>query len=104
MCIVNPKTLHYFFEKIYTCVCADSLIDLRKGADTMPISEAKKRANKKWNEANMNKLYDRGNVLFPKGKKEEIQAHAADMGESLNAFVNRAVTETMERDKEKANE
>ena len=35
----------------------------------------------------------------PKGKKQEIVDHAAAMGESINVFVNRAVKETMERDK-----
>ena len=35
---------------------------------------------------------------LPKGQKEVIQAHAEAQGESLNAFINRAITETMERD------
>ena len=41
-------------------------------------------------------------VLFrvPKGKKELLQQHAAARGESLSAFINRAINETMERDKE----
>ena len=33
-----------------------------------------------------------------KGKKELIQQHAADQAESVNAFINRAVDEAMERD------
>ena len=32
-------------------------------------------------------------------KREEIKHHASDMGESLNVFVNRAIDETMERDR-----
>lgn len=32
-------------------------------------------------------------------KREEIKKHAADMGESVNVFVNRAIDETIERDK-----
>lgn len=44
------------------------------------------------------KAYDRVNLTMPKGRKIEIQAHAKDQGESLNAFINRAITETMERD------
>lgn len=32
-------------------------------------------------------------------KREEVKHHASDMGESLNVFINRAINETMERDK-----
>ena len=40
-------------------------------------------------------------VLFrvPKGKKELLQQHAAARGESLSAFINRAIDETIARDK-----
>ena len=41
---------------------------------------------------------DRVNLTMPKGQKEAIKAHAEARGESLNAFINRAITETMERD------
>ena len=34
-----------------------------------------------------------------KGRREVIQAHAAAQGESVNAFINRAIMEAMERDK-----
>jgi len=59
-----------------------------------PISEARKRANAKYNA----KAYDRIEVKVPKGDKEEIQAHAAERGESLNGFVSRAIYATMEQD------
>ena len=65
----------------------------------MPLSEARKRANKKWNDENLNKLYDRVSVLVPKGKKDIIKSHAEQNGESVNGFINRAIDETMERDK-----
>lgn len=64
----------------------------------MPLSEAKRQSNKKWNDANMKERYDRIQLVVPKGKKSELQTHAADRGESLNGFVNRAVDETMARD------
>ena len=35
-----------------------------------------------------------------KGNKDIIKAHAENNGESINGFVNRAIDETMERDKE----
>ena len=44
------------------------------------------------------KAYDRINLLVEKGEKEIIKSHAASQGESANAFVNRAIDETMERD------
>lgn len=37
-------------------------------------------------------------IRVPKGHKDIIKAHAALTGESLNAFVLRAITEAMERD------
>ena len=37
---------------------------------------------------------------LPKGKKEQVQKHIASTGESMNAFINRAIDEAMERDKQ----
>lgn len=34
-------------------------------------------------------------------QRDAIQAHAAACGESVNAFIGRAIQETMERDKKK---
>lgn len=45
------------------------------------------------------KAYDKVLVRLTKGKKEVIQAHAEATGASVNAFINRAIDETMERDK-----
>ena len=42
---------------------------------------------------------DRVNLTMPKGQKEAVKSHAESRGESMNAFINRAITETMERDK-----
>lgn len=44
---------------------------------------------------------DRVNLTMPKGRKEEIRAHAEDQGESVNGFINRAIDETIRRDDEK---
>lgn len=49
----------------------------------------------KWNKEN----YDRIEIIVPKGKKGLIKAHAESRGESVNAFINRAIDETMEREK-----
>ena len=45
------------------------------------------------------KAYDRINLTVPKGQKDLIQAHAEAQCESTNGFINRAISETMERDK-----
>lgn len=49
----------------------------------------------KWNA----KAYDRINLTVPKGRKELIKAYAEGRGESVNGFIGRAISETMERDK-----
>lgn len=48
------------------------------------------------------KAYDEIKVRVPKGKKETIKAHADQQGESVNAFIGRAIDETMQRDTEPA--
>lgn len=57
-------------------------------------TEARKEGNRKWDAANL----DRISIAMPKGRKEIIKAHAEARGESVNAFINRAIDETMERD------
>lgn len=44
------------------------------------------------------KTYDRINLTVPKGEKEKIRLHAEAQGEKVNAFIQRAIKETMERD------
>ena len=44
------------------------------------------------------KAYDQLPIRVPKGKKADLQAHAATKNESLNGFVNRAIDEAVERD------
>lgn len=44
------------------------------------------------------KAYDKIYITVPKGEKEIIQAHAESIGESTNAFINRAIKEAIERE------
>lgn len=44
------------------------------------------------------KAYDRINIAVPKGRKAKIQEAASKTGESINSYVNRAVSERLERD------
>ena len=60
-------------------------------------TEARKAGNRKWDADHL----DRISVAMPKGKKAEIKAHAESQGESVNAFVNRAIDEAVKRDEEK---
>lgn len=63
----------------------------------MAVSKANQRAVNKYVKTN----YDRVNVTMPKGRKDEIKAHADAHGESVNGFINRAIDETIQRDGEK---
>lgn len=62
---------------------------------TVAISEARHRANEKWNA----KAYDEIKVRVPKGDKEKIQAFAQEKGETVNGFINRLIMEAMGLDK-----
>ena len=63
----------------------------------MAISKAQQRATANY----VKKTYDRIEVKVSKGKKQVLQAHAVKKdGGSLNAFINRAIDEAIERDRE----
>lgn len=63
-------------------------------SESRKYTEAQKQSAKKWDAANL----DRVSIALPKGKKDTIKAHAEARGESVNGFINRAISETMERD------
>ena len=60
----------------------------------MAISKAQQKATAKY----VKNSYDRIDLKLQKGEKEKINQHAARNGESINSFINRAITETMQRD------
>lgn len=60
----------------------------------MAVSKAQQKAVNKY----MNENYDRINLTMPKGQKEMVKAHADSRGESVNAFIGRAIAEQMKRD------
>ena len=57
-------------------------------------SEARKNAHKNWDSKNL----DRISVALPKGSKEALKAHAESTGETVNAFIKRAIMEVTEMD------
>ena len=70
--------------------CRCSGLDDLEVADMAGTTEYKN----KWQQENKERI----NLVVNKGQKKTIKAHAEVRGESLNAFINRAIAETMERD------
>ena len=60
----------------------------------MAQTEAQLRASKKYHQK-----FDDLRIRVPAGEKVDIDSHAQAMGESTNAFVCRAIRETIERDR-----
>lgn len=64
----------------------------------MAYTQASNKAVQRYNK----KVYDDLRIRVKKGKGDRIKSHAAQMGESINAFVTRAIDETIERDNKTA--
>ena len=62
----------------------------------MKQTEAQLLASKKYH-----KKLDNIMIRVPKGEKAILMAHATKQGESLNAFVKRAIYSTIEQDNKK---
>jgi len=60
----------------------------------MATSKAQQKAVQKYVQNN----YDRVVLTMPRGSKEGIQAAAKSLGLSMNAYINAAICEKMERD------
>ena len=60
----------------------------------MPASKAQQKAVSKY----MKENYDEIKIRTPKGRKDEIKAHAESRGQSVNGFIIAAIDEKMERD------
>ena len=71
------------------------LILTQRGYYMAPASKAQQKAVAKYMKANYDEIKVR---TYYKGKRAEIQAHAAARDESMNEFINRAIDETIKRD------
>lgn len=60
-----------------------------------PLTEARKRANKKWNDENLKARYDRVSFFVPKGNHEVIKKAAESAGVSVNSFIQSAILEKL---------
>lgn len=59
-----------------------------------PISEARRKANEKYNA----KAYETVLIRVKKGQKDLIKYHAAKVGESINGYIVKAVQERMDQE------
>ena len=55
------------------------------------MSEAKKRANKKWNDENLSTRYDHIHLALPAGYRERLKTAADLEGESVNEYIRKAI-------------
>ena len=60
----------------------------------MPVSEAQRKAAAKY----LEKL-DEIRIRMPKGRKDEIKAHAESQGQTDNRFIYAAIEKKMTRDR-----
>ena len=67
-------------------------------SEKKPMSDARKAANKKWNDANLKEKYDRIQVVVPKGEKDIIKSYADKAGESVSSYIVESVRQRMERE------
>lgn len=86
-------------EKVTLCPAALLTIKIRKVSEMSDekkgrYTEAQAKAAKKYLKESVEDV----RIRVPKGQKAVIKNHAEKQGESMNAFVVRAINETIERD------
>lgn len=57
-------------------------------------TDARRKANQKYLKESVEDI----RIRVPRGQKEVYKAHAQAQGESVNGFIGRAISETMQRD------
>lgn len=55
------------------------------------MTEARKRANKKWNDENLSTRYDHIHLALPAGYKDQLKTAATAAGETVNEFIRKAI-------------
>ena len=61
-----------------------------------PVSEAKKRANKKWESNNCKQL----RLVLPNEQAERLEKFCKSTGQSKNGFIKLAIDEKLNRDEQ----
>lgn len=64
----------------------------------MALSEARKRATYKY----ISKAYDRIVLNLARGERDRIKTAASEAGESVNAYIKRAISAQMQREEKNA--
>lgn len=64
----------------------------------MALSEARKHATYKY----ISKAYDRIVLNLPRGERDRIKTAASEAGESVNAYIKRAISAQMQREEKNA--
>lgn len=57
-------------------------------------SESQKKASRKWNDNNLERLY----VTVKKGQKDQIKQIAESKGETINGYIVKAIQKRMDED------
>ncbi len=70
--------------------------NIEKGGEGLTVSKKQQASVTKY----VKDHYDRISLTVPQGKRAEIKAHAESLGESVNGFINRAIDQQLQRDKE----
>ncbi len=65
----------------------------RNAVEEKRVSAAQRKATDKYLEK-----FDEIRIRIPKGQKDTVKAHAEARGESVNGFIGRAISETIQRD------
>ena len=73
-----------------------TIIPNKKERGIMPLSEKKKASNAKWDAQNLKRL----SLAVPVERYAEMKEHTQETGETINGFINRAIRETISRERE----
>ena len=84
----------YSSQNIWEYIPEDHIMAEQKSGAYKGLTEARRRANKKYNDR-----FVEIKVRVTPEKRSIIKDHAESMGESATAFINRAIDEAMERDR-----
>ena len=87
-----------FYVYFVHCAMPKNMVLYSRKGDSIMSDQKNKFDKVAYNNSFISKAYDRINLTVPKGDKEKIKAHADHSGESVNAFINRAIQNQMERD------
>lgn len=88
------KCVRIFLAILYVYTFREMCYNIVRG-DSMPYNETAYKASQKYKAGNIKRVP----LDMQKSTYEEIKAHADAHSESVNGFIKRAISETMERDK-----